>query len=230
LIIYKDSKQGVIFWRFSCGEYSFEINTDLEWLINNGYPLKGVIGDGARGITQAVDNVEIKQGTDNKQNVVGSQRIPRQRCLVHLQLSLQGLLTKRPKTQAGRDLLSWVRFLNTISNHHEANVLISWYWRLHDRHFLFVNERSKGINPQTKRPSWWYTHKYLRRAYRTIPSALPNMFIYLDVLGLPKDNNGLEGFFSQLDTKVARHRGLKQERKESLISWLLYFQKFKSKP
>jgi hypothetical protein len=43
---------------------------------------------------------------------------------------------------------------------------------------------------------------------------------------MPKDTNGLEGFFSQLDTKISRHRGLKQLKKESLIAWLLYLKRF----
>ncbi|MBU2592415.1 MAG: hypothetical protein ABH867_01730 [Patescibacteria group bacterium] len=34
-------------------------------------------------------------------------------------------------------------------------------------------------------------------------------FTYLNIANMPKDNNGLEGFFSQLETKASRHRGLK---------------------
>ena len=45
---------------------------------------------------------------------------------------------------------------------------------------------------------------------------------------MPKDTNGIEGVFSQLDTKLARHRGMKQERKEALISWLFYLEEFNS--
>ncbi len=43
---------------------------------------------------------------------------------------------------------------------------------------------------------------------------------------MPKDTNGIEGFFSQLGTKVSRHRGMKQKRKENLISWYFYLRKF----
>ncbi|MBU2592269.1 hypothetical protein KKD61_02315 [Patescibacteria group bacterium] len=47
---------------------------------------------------------------------------------------------------------------------------------------------------------------------------------------MPRDNNGLEGFFSQLETKVSRHRGLKQTRRENLISWQFWLTEFDKRP
>ena len=214
LVLYKDSIGGIVYWRFSNNEYLSEIKSDLEFLINNAYPLLGAISDGKSGIVRAVESLGI----------------PAQRCLVHLQMAVQRSTTKKPKTIAGKDLLLWSKILNQITNNYEAKILISWFKRLHLRHKGFLNEKSYKINPITGKKHWWYTHKYLRAGYKAIINALPSMFTYLKIPSMPKDNNGIEGFFSQLENKSARHRGFKQTRRENFISWMFWLRKFKQKP
>lgn len=217
-LVYKDSSGQVLFWRFSNGEYKHEVIDDISFLLDSGYPLKGLVCDGKRALVKAGEHFEV----------------PVQRCLVHLQLKLQTLLTKNPRSQAGKDLLLWSYHLNQVKNRQEATVLIKWYLRLLEKHQSFINERTqaglKSNQPgQTTRGSWWYTHKYLRQAYYSVLRAKGYIFPYLRTPGLPKDTNGLEGFFSQIDTKISRHRGLSQSRKENLISWLFYLREFKQK-
>ena len=214
LIVYKDSKRGVLFWRFSKGEYLSEIESDLLFLVKSGYVIKGVTSDGKKAIISAINGLSI----------------PHQRCLVHLQRSVQSKTTKKPQTIAGKDLLLWSRSLNTITSKYEANLLITWYKRLFLEHKNFLNEKTFNLNPETGQKKWWYTHKSLRQAYLSVINAKESLFTYLDLLNMPKDNNGLEGFFSHLKNKINRHRGLKQTPKENFISWMFWFDKFKLKP
>ena len=206
--MYKDSGGRVLFWRFSRGEYKDEVIQDIRFLVDNGYPLKGVVCDGKRALVKAGEQFGV----------------PVQRCLVHLQLGIQTLTTKKPRTEVGKDLLLWSRHLNQIKNKQQAVVLIKWYSRLMKRHQEFINEKTVGEKGDS-----WYTHKYLRQAYCSILNAKGYIFPYLRTPGLPKDTNGLEGFFSQVDTKVSRHRGLSQLRRENLIAWLFYLREFKQK-
>lgn len=212
-LVYKDSSGHILFWRFSTGEYKDEVVEDIQFLVDNDYPLKGVVCDGKRALVKAGEYFHV----------------PVQRCLVHLQLKLQTLLTKNPRTEAGKDLLFWSRHLNQIESRSEARVLVRWYLRLFEKHKDFINEKTIPTKDQEKK-TWWYTHKYLRQAYYSILNAKGYIFPYLRTPGLPKDTNGLEGFFSQVDGKVSRHRGLDQLRKENLIAWLFYLREFKQKP
>jgi len=208
-LVYKDSNGQILFWRFSTGECKDEVKEDIQFLVDNDYLLKGVVCDGKKALVKAGEYFGV----------------PAQRCLVHMQLKLQTLLTKNPRTEAGKDLLFWSRHLNTVRSKQEALVLIRWYLRLLKKHEEFINERTMGENSTS-----WYTHKYLRQAYYSILNAKGYIFPYLRTPGLPKDTNGLEGFFSQVDTKVSRHRGLNQLRKENLITWLFYLREFQKKP
>jgi len=143
---------------------------------------------------------------------------------------VNSLLTKRPQTEAGIDLSLLIKELPFLNNKQEVKIWFSWFKRLWQRHYDFFQQKSLGFNQRLNRHQWWYTHKNLRRAYYHIHYALPNLFTFTKFSNLPKTNNAIEGFFSQLDNKVSIHRGLSQDNKESLINWFIYFRKFKQKP
>jgi len=210
LITYRDSSYGLLYWSFDKGEYLETIEKDLRYLVSLGYPLKASVIDGKQALVSACLHLEI----------------PIQRCLVHIQTRVQTLLTRKPKSQAGQDLLLWSRHINTISNKYEAKILIRWYLRLYLRHNDFFANRTTSYNLKLSKSQWWYTHKYLRQAYQHIYQALPNMFTYLRCDGLPKDNNASEGAYSQLDTKISIHRGLSQKSRENMIAWYYYLRCF----
>jgi hypothetical protein len=210
LILYKDSKAGVLFWRFSKGEYKQEIKDDILFLKSNGYHLKGTIVDGKNSLVNASKEHEV----------------PVQRCLVHIQKGIRKIITRKPKNLASKELKEWSLFLNKIHNNYEAKILIRWFIRLYRRHEYCIKERSEKFNFRTNKKKWWYTHKKTRTAYRLVINGFGEMFTFLRYENMPKDTNGIEGFFSQLDTKISRHRGLIQSKKESLISWFLYLSQF----
>lgn len=85
-----------------------------------------------------------------------------------------------------------------------------------------VKERTYGVK-EDGRKTWWYTHKNLRRAYRSLKGSIDHLFLYLDYEGLEKDTNGLEGEFSHLKQKINMHRGLARNRKISATYWYCYF-------
>lgn len=147
--------------------------------------------------------------------------IPHQLCLVHIQRRCQTLLTKKPETQAGRDLLELVLFINKIKSHCDKQIFLKWLERYEFKWSQFINKRTyskdKGISKK-----WWYTHKNLRFAFRTLKYSTDNMFFYLDDSSIPKDTNGLEAEFTHLKTKVNIHKGMKRERKINFINWYWY--------
>lgn len=145
-----------------------------------------------------------------------------QRCLVHTQRRCQSLLTRNPQSEAGQQLLEIVRLLNKVSSEQEKNIWIKWFERLEERHGDFLKERTHGAKEDGSK-TWWYTHKNIRTAYRTIRSSIDHLFLYLEHEGLDKDTNGLESEFSHLKQKIRLHRGLKRERKLAAIYWYLHF-------
>jgi len=212
LILYKDYPSGkIVLWRLADGEYKDLIYQDLAFLVSQGYPIKGVTSDWKGSTVAAVDQLAFAL----------SKNIPHQRCLVHTQLTAQRFLTKNPKTEAGKQLLEAVRFLNRIKTEYEKNIWLKWFERWGKRHQNFINQRTYLED----KSHWWYTHKYVRRVFRSINKNKQSLFVYLRH-PLPKDTNGIEGVFSQLDAKLSRHRGLRQNKKESLVSWLFFLKEF----
>ena len=216
LMIYWDSIGGLIFWSWSGEETAQRLKSDVDILLHYHYPLYGLVSDGKRAVLSLSQRLSI----------------PYQRCQVHVQRMVMSLVTQRPKTQAGRELRELASFLHTVKLEREAVVWLLWYRRLWQRHYHFFTQKSGGYNLKLQRYQWWYTHKHLRRAYYHIRYALPYLFTFLqpEISDMPKTNNALEGFFSQLNNKVSIHRGLSQTNKESLISWYLYLRKFSKKP
>lgn len=144
---------------------------------------------------------------------------PHQRCLVHTQMFGETLLTQRPETQAGRDLLEIIKLLNTIKNYNQKEIWLRWFERWEKQYKAFVDQRSY-LQDGTKH--WWYTHKNVRKVYRSLATSLDHLFLYLDHHGLEKDTNGLEAEFTHLKQKLLVHNGLKRHRKINLIKWYFY--------
>ena len=205
---YKTEKR-IIFWDFVLRENYFSYYLNLTEIIKRRYIIKGVTSDRHPSLVSALKST-LEADT------------PHQHCLVHLQRLCQSLLTRNPKTEAGKQLLELVRFVNRISNYYEKNIWLKWFERLAKRHEDLIKERTYFKNEEGK-ITWWYTHKNLRRVFRTIERSKDNLFLYLDYPGLSKDINGLEGEFSHLKTKLSIHRGLKRERKANFVRWYFYF-------
>lgn len=207
-LVYKAENQ-IIFWNFVTRENYLQYCLDLGKIKQLGYLIKGVTSDRHGSLISVVKNL--------------LPQLPHQYCLVHLQRLCQSLLTQKPKTPAGNELLELVKHLNTISNHYEKNIWLKWLDRLSHRYDGFIRERTYTRNEETGRLTWWYTHRNLRRAFRTIQNSRDNLFLYLNYSSLPKDINGLEAEFSHLKRKLSLHRGLRRGRKANFVKWYFYF-------
>jgi len=210
VVVYKDwETRRILLWRFADGEFKDNIASDINFLTTNGYPLKGVTSDWHGGAVAAVTSLNIPE-------------LPHQRCLVHTQLFGERLLTQHPETEAGRQLLEIVYQLNSIKSLPESGVWIAWLKRWGVRHEGMLFQKSYGDGGKR----WWYTHGSLRRVYYSLIHTLDHLFLYLKFPPLPKDTNCVEGFFSQLDSKLGRHRGQTQKRREEFIAWYLFLREF----
>lgn len=155
---------------------------------------------------------------------------PVQRCLVHTLRNTFTDLTRKPRSEAGRELLALIRKLPRI---HEAGRAAQWLAALndwHNRHGDYIKERTYARtdpdNPRARAGhTWWWTHERLRRAYfRIIAMHRDGMlFTYLERDGLPNNTNRLEGGVNaDLKRKLDAHRGLSPEHTKRCCEWVVY--------
>lgn len=141
--------------------------------------------------------------------------LPIQMCHFHEVAIITRYLTRRPKLEAGKELRK-IALLLTTSNEKEFTILLNnWFEKWKD----FLKE--KTINPETG--GWFYTHKRLRSAYRSLKTNLPYLFTYQKYpeLDIPNTTNSLDGTFSHFKSLLRIHRGLKRERRYKVICEIL---------
>ena len=204
VIVAKTGKE-IILWNFVERETYFDYLRLFVELYELGYDILGLTSDWHGSIVASFENLHPS--------------LPHQRCLVHTQRFGETLLTRKPKTEAGRQLLEIIKHLNKITNHYEKEIWIRWFLRWEKRYLSFINQRS--YEPGTRH--WWFTHKNTRRVYRSLKTTLNHLFLYLDHQGLEKDTNGLEAEFTHLTDKLRIHHGLTRERRQNLILWYFHF-------
>lgn len=190
------------------GEYVDEYLQGLRYLKSVGYIIAGMTSDWHRSIVAAVRLL--------------FPTIPHQRCLVHTKRLVQGLLTRQPKTVAGQELLELVCLVSQIHTCYEAHIWILWLLRWKRRHEILIKHRSYATKDDGTR-TWWYTHKNVRRAFRTLWSTQDHLFLHLDHPELDKDTNDLEGLFAHVKEKLGTHRGLTRKKKIAFLYWYFHF-------
>jgi len=113
--------------------------------------------------------------------------VPVQMCHFHQIAIMTRYLTTRPKLPAGQ-ILRHIALKIPKNNEDGMNRLLAeWYKQWHD----FLKE--KTYNPITRR--WFYTHKRLRSAYRSLCRNLPLLYTYQKYpeLNIPNTTNSLDG-------------------------------------
>lgn len=144
--------------------------------------------------------------------------IPVQMCHFHQVKIVTRYITRRPNTDAGKELKTLIHTLTKTSEVVFNAGLSTW----HTKWELFINEKTTYISAKGK-TRWRYTHSKLRSAYGSIKKNLPHLFTYLKYpeLKIPNTTNPLDGSFSALKNKLAVHHGLREDRRYRLISKLL---------
>lgn len=187
----------------------------LETALNHLKPLSGleVAGyttDGRKGLVMA-----------HKQIFPDSVH---QRCLVHIQMRVQTLLTRHPKLQAGKDLLKITAMLNQIKDYYLAEIWLLAFSDWYEMYQLVLKQRTYQTNGK-----WWYTHKNLRSAWKHVLNACDNLFVFLDYENSTYHNNHLEGTFGQRKPALFKHRGMSRNKIPQALLWTFYLQSKQSK-
>ena len=189
-----------LWWTESLFETPFVYRDGLTALRKQGWTVTSAVIDGKRGVAQVFEHAGI----------------PVQYCQFHQVKTVTKYLTRKPKTEAARELRAVALMLSRATEQEFKNALATWYVK----HETFFFEKSPA--PHKKR-GWEYTHKRLRVAYRSLKSNLSRLFTYqrYPELRIPNTTNTLDGMFSQIKNRIAVHRGLSRERRYKIISEIL---------
>ena len=139
-------------------------------------------------------------------------------CQFHQIKQVTKYLTRRPQTEAGRELRTLILTLTTTDEAMFTKALEAW----HAKWGGYIEEKTVD-SFVTGKKKWYYTHGKVRSAYRSIKHNLPYLFTYLKYpeLNIPNTTNDLDGSFSALKKKLAVHHGLRRDRRFKVISQLL---------
>jgi hypothetical protein len=137
--------------------------------------------------------------------------IPIQMCQFHMIRIITRKLTRKPQSQAAKELRKLTLKLTGQDRKDFTDSLKNWHLRWKD----YLLERS--VSDTTGKSV--FTHKRLRSAYRSLKSHLPYLFVCLDFkeLMIPNTTNALDGLFSDLKNKLRNHNGLSKQRKIKYI-------------
>lgn len=177
----------------TAGQYE-QLKLELE---SKGFVIKAVVLDGRPGIRDAFRG------------------IPAQMCQFHQVAIIRRYLTSRPKLEAAQELMIIARQLTRSDENNFSKLLSAWQ----EKWQKFLKE--KTVNPFTGR--WFYTHKRLRAAGRSLKTNLPYLFTYQKhpELNIPNTTNSLDGYISTLKNLLNVHRGQDRNSRNKIICQIL---------
>lgn len=186
-----------VWWRETTYEKAEVYYRGKQHLEQRGLRIKAVVLDGRKGIRAVFMGMPI------------------QMCHFHQQQIIIRYLTTRPRLEASRELKAVANTLARTDEQTFTKVLSSWYEKWCD----FLKQRTTDFN--TGR--WFYTHKRLRAAYRSLKTNVPHLFTYQKYpeLNIPNTTNSLDGFFNRLKGLLNVHRGLNPKRRMRIVSKIL---------
>ena len=207
LLLYRDYNiKMTLLYRLTDKEYLRDIKEALQAIKDVGIEIESVTCDGASNIIKAVREV-------CPEAII-------QRCIFHITNEVCTWLTKKPKSDAARELRELVCYLSKINNHYDAQLWIKAFMDWRTKYKEYINEKS--IDEDSGK--WWYTHKLLHRSASHIERAIPNMFCYLFFKNIPKTSNSIESFFGHLKDHLRLHRGLSERHFKDFVKWYLFLQ------
>lgn len=149
-----------------------------------GFQIKAIVLDGRPGIRELFSD------------------IPVQMCHFHQRMIIHRYLTGKPKLNAGIELKNITATLCKTTKTIFESQLHEW----HEKWNVFLKE--KTVDSQAMK--WFYTHRRLRAAYRSLITNMPFLFTYKEKpdLKIPNTTNSLDGSFAHLKQLIGVHRGL----------------------
>lgn len=186
-----------IYWKEVAGETIQTYQNARIALESKGFTFKAIVLDGRPGIRRVFSDIPI------------------QMCQFHQIAIVNRHLTTRPRLEASGELRKIAMKLTITDEASFTGRLDKWYEKWKD----FLKE--KTTDPVTGK--WFYTHKRLRTAYRSLRTNLPYLFTYQKYpeLNIPNTCNSLDGSFSHLKTLIRTHRGIGKELKLKMIDEIL---------
>jgi hypothetical protein len=186
-----------LYWKEITTEKKAVYEDARRYLERAGFSIQAVVIDARHGIKEVFPGVTL------------------QICQYHQQQIVQRYLTARPKIQAGVELKLISDLITMQDEKTFTESLEDWYQRWRE----LLSERTYAQDMK----HWWYTHRRLRAAYRSLHTNLPYLFSYQKYpeLHIPNTNNSLEGYFSKLKQLLNNHHGLRRWRRYKLIEAIL---------
>ena len=188
VMVFKDSISGsILFKQYVKYETNNLYLSGIEEIFRRGISIQSIICDGRKGLFSLFGY------------------IPVQMCQFHQVQIVKRYLTCSPELEASKELLCHTDKESFIGAFDE------WCVKWSD----FLKERTKD----KKTGKSHYTHPRLRSAYLSIKRNMPYLWTWYDnpELGIPNTNNGLEGKFTDLKSKLRNHNGLSKDHRKVFI-------------
>lgn len=196
LMVIRDALRNKVLWRkYVTHETIADYIEGIHWLEKNNFKIYGVVIDGMKGLAKALSPYPV------------------QLCQFHQMLIVRRYITQDPDIEASRALLYLVGDMTKMDKESFVGLLSEWYEKYKD----IVNERVQDRRIKRKTPP--YMRPRLRSAYLSLKRNMPLLWTFYEhpEIGLPNTNNGLEGLFSDLKTKVRVHSGIGKINRMKLI-------------
>lgn len=152
--------------------------------------------------------IDIMPGLKNSLEELG---LAVQYCQFHQVAIVRRYLTNNPRLEPNKELKAITLSLKNSTRRQFGTLLDEW----HFKHVEWLNE--KEINQETGRSR--YSHQRTRSAYLSLVRNLDNLFTFESYpeLYIPKTNNRIEGYFSNLKQSLNCHRSLSKKLKTKMI-------------
>ena len=196
LMVIRDALCGKVLWRkYVTHETIADYMDGIQWLEKNHFKIYGVVIDGMKGLAKALSPYPV------------------QLCQFHQMLIVRRYITQDPDIEASKALLDLVNDITKMDKESFVGAFDDWYEKYKD----IVNERVHDKRIKRKTPP--YMRPRLRSAYLSLKRKMPLLWTFYDYpeTGLPNTNNGIEGLFSDLKTKVRVHSGISRENRRKLL-------------
>ncbi len=195
VVVMKDRRTGKILWRkfINKKETLSDYIEGIDWLELHGFQIDGIVCDGLRGMFQTLSKYKV------------------QMCQFHQVQIVKRYLTCSPELEASKELLYIAKLLCHTDKESFIGAFDEWFVKWSD----FLKERTKDKRTGKSH----YTHPRLRSAYLSIKRNMSYLWTWYDnpELGIPNTNNGLEGKFTDLKSKLRNHNGLSKDHRKVFI-------------
>jgi hypothetical protein len=208
--VFVDSLTGQILWaKFIKNETNADYQEGLDYLESRGFEILGVVSDGRKGLAGIFAKYQY------------------QVCQFHIQKGISVLLTRNPKSQAGKELkLLNDTFIKLRLTKEQFTDQIEIYLKTHQDYLCEMSETEPTR----------YKHEKLRKALNKHRNNLKYMFTYQTTTEadpqlqsqqqplpqIPNTTNHIDGgVFSPLKKLLNNHPGTTKQRRKNLIIEIL---------